>query len=295
MFRGLGVAVVGGEDVGLVAGPPFFAYAGGVGEVFECFASADGDGSADHASARRADDGHREAVDEVQDGEVGVLAIGGDSGERGQVGRVVEVGASAAVDDQEGHGFELARVVAREVLGVDRDLETAKVYCGFVGDVEAVHGFVHRGVELAGVDLVQVDVRQLDAIEAGVRLADRSYVAELGEEHRDGTLSGGIVMGPDGYRDVDDRDVDRLRVRVWEVAWPVALQVSLGCRSVWWRLVWRCGRQGARQGLGRGMVTAGVLVLPWSGDVIKTHHTKTGSHVDRVKGRLRGLLFCNLS
>ena len=30
MFRGLGVAVVGGEDVGLVAGPPFFAYAGGV-------------------------------------------------------------------------------------------------------------------------------------------------------------------------------------------------------------------------------------------------------------------------
>ena len=158
-----------------------------------------------------------------------------------------EVGASAAVDDQEGHGFELARVVAREVLGVDRDLETAKVYCGFVGDVEAVHGFVHRGVELAGVDLVQVDVRQLDAIEAGVRLADRSYVAELGEEHRDGTLSDGIVMGLDGYRDVD-RDVDRLRVWVWEVAWPVALQVSLGCRSVGWRLVWRCGRQGARHG-----------------------------------------------
>ena len=72
------------------------------------------------------------------------------------------------------------------------------MYRGFVGDVEAVHGFVHRGEELAGVDLVQVDVRQLDAIEAGVRLADRSYVAELSEVHRDGTLSGTVMdlMGP---------------------------------------------------------------------------------------------------
>ena len=65
------------------------------------------------------------------------------------------------------------------------DLEAAKVTSGFVGDVEVVHGFVHRGVELAGGDLVQVDVRKLDAIVAGVRLTDRSYVAELGEKHGD--------------------------------------------------------------------------------------------------------------
>jgi hypothetical protein len=42
--------------------------------VYEGFASAEGEGSADHASARRANDGHREAVEDVQDGEVGVLA-----------------------------------------------------------------------------------------------------------------------------------------------------------------------------------------------------------------------------
>ena len=41
--------------------------------------------------------------------------------------------------------------------------------------------------------LVRVDVRKLDAVVAGGRLAGRSYVAELGEEHRAGYLDGTLM------------------------------------------------------------------------------------------------------
>jgi hypothetical protein len=143
-----------------------------------------------------------------------------------------------------GHELERALVVVFEALGVDRDLVAAEVAGGFAGEVDVLYAFVHRNVELAGGGQVRDGVREDLAVVAGGRLAfawprarsiARSPLVE--------SIEGMLVC-----RFVGDRD------------WIACARVCLGgfvsgcgvgiVRVLYGRmaLVWRCGRQVARQG-----------------------------------------------
>ena len=121
--------------------------------------------------------------DVVQGGDVVAPSFGGEHGERGQDGGADDAVFSPAVDDQVGHELERALVVVFEALGVDRDLVAAEVAGGFAGEVDVLHAFAHRNVELAGGGQVRDDVREDLAVVAGGRLAFRVCVAEVVVDH----------------------------------------------------------------------------------------------------------------